>query len=175
MHNFSEHLLENPARYTIYIYCRLLLLDRPAGDFNFDWVLDAKPPAKPTTSVITTQVPGASLTSPTRTTSAPGVTTATTGGPTSTPGVTTATTTGSPAPPTALDGFREEALDVSNTKRSIHNASPFQLDSSLNQQAQSYAEKLAAAKTPSTHSNVKGQGENLANKCSTNGNCIFCR
>ena len=127
--------------------------------------LAAKPSAKPTTSARTTQVPSVSPTSPTGTTSAPGVTTVITGGATSTPGVTTnatgratstpgANTNGTPAllQPISLDGFGKEALDVSNTKHSIHNASPFQLDSSLNQQAQSYAETLAAYETPSNNS-----------------------
>ena len=162
--------------------------------------LGTEPAAKPTPRSTTSQVPSTSTSAsggstPAVTTAAPGANSAAPGANAAAPGANSAApganvaasgtkisangkkigSPGSAEPSsTYLDDFRKEALDVSNSKRSLHNASPFQLDSSLNQQAQEYAEKLASIKNPSMHSGVKGQGENLAHKCSTNGKCICC-
>ena len=70
-----------------------------------------------------------------------------------------------------LGSFEQEALQAHNNYRSIHDAPPMTLDSSMSQSAAAYAQRLARMGTlqHSSSSEKPGQGENLAMACGSGG------
>ena len=127
----------------------------------------AKPTGKPLTSAPGgTTAPGGGTTAPGGGTTAPGGGTTSPGGGTAPPGGGTTAPGGGSA---GLPAFRKEALQASNNMRKIHKAPDFQMDASLNEQAQKYAEHLASIKNPRVHSKTPGQGENLGYRCNSLG------
>jgi uncharacterized protein YkwD len=66
---------------------------------------------------------------------------------------------------------QKKALAEHNAKRSIHNAPAMTLDPELNRAAQAYATELANKKVVEhlPKDQRKGQGENLAKRCSKPG------
>ena len=72
---------------------------------------------------------------------------------------------------TVAYSYEELALRRHNQFRAIHNAQAMTLNSHMNQQAASYARRIArrGSLQHSSSSERPGQGENLAMACSTNG------